>query len=248
VSQSSTSSTPYSIKASSRFTPRLIFATTHETARPIEVEVSPTARRASGAPLLGSAAPRCTTTSLSLRSTECAPTRRAIDVSCGSRVGLGSVRTGQKGSSTAPIVARGLRLSGSFVGDSASAQQKRKVELHVLSSACGGGGVTRVSTLVRTWVRRGSEKVTSPQVLAARSGSEDCPVRESSLPRKSDEWRRLYRGRSAVEREFGRLKHHYALAMLRVRGIERVRLHADLTMIARLAPALSRARTVALAA
>jgi hypothetical protein len=68
--------------------------------------------------------------------------------------------------------------------------------------------------------------------------------RESSIPRKSDEWRRLYRRRSAVEREFGRLKHHYALAILRVRGIERVRLHADLTMLARLALAVSRARTV----
>jgi Transposase DDE domain len=66
--------------------------------------------------------------------------------------------------------------------------------------------------------------------------------RESSIPRKSDEWRRLYRGRSAVEREFGRLKHHYGLAMLRVRGIERVRLHADLTIVGRLALELARAR------
>ena len=72
-------------------------------------------------------------------------------------------------------------------------------------------------------------------------------VRESSIPRKSDEWRRLYRGRSAVEREFGRLKHHYALAMLRVRGIERVRLHADLIMLARLSTALTRARIVPIA-
>ena len=46
-------------------------------------------------------------------------------------------------------------------------------------------------------------------------------LRQSRLPRKSDEWKRLYRGRSVVEREFGRLKHHYALGMLRVRGIER---------------------------
>src|SRR4051794_40563200 len=60
----------------------------------------------------------------------------------------------------------------------------------------------------------------------------------STIPHGSDEWKRLYRGRSAVEREFGRLKHHYALAMLRVRGIERVRLHTDLTMLARLALAL----------
>jgi len=67
-------------------------------------------------------------------------------------------------------------------------------------------------------------------------------LRESSLPRSGDEWKRLYRGRSAVEREFGRLKHHYALAMLRVRGIERVRLHADLTIMGRLALELARAR------
>jgi hypothetical protein len=32
--------------------------------------------------------------------------------------------------------------------------------------------------------------------------------------------------RSAVEREFGNLKHNFGLAFLRVRGIERVRLHA----------------------
>jgi hypothetical protein len=72
--------------------------------------------------------------------------------------------------------------------------------------------------------------------------------RNLRIPRSTDEWRSLYRRRSAVEREFGRLKHHYALAMLRVRGIERVRLHADLTMLGRLALALSRARAVPLAA
>ena len=37
---------------------------------------------------------------------------------------------------------------------------------------------------------------------------------------------------------------HYGLAFLRVRGIERVRLHADLTMLGRLALALTRVRTV----
>ena len=58
----------------------------------------------------------------------------------------------------------------------------------------------------------------------------------------------LHRGRSAVEREFGRLKNTYGLAILRVRGIERVRLHADLTMLSRLALALSRARVIPLAA
>ena len=72
--------------------------------------------------------------------------------------------------------------------------------------------------------------------------------RVSRIPRDSDEWRRLYRRRSAVEREFGFLKHHLGLAALRVRGIERVRLHADLIMLARLAQAVSRARTALLAA
>jgi transposase len=58
----------------------------------------------------------------------------------------------------------------------------------------------------------------------------------------------LYRGRAAVEREFGRLKLDYGLAPLRVRGLARVRLHADLVMLGRLMLALSRARESALAA
>jgi DDE family transposase len=67
------------------------------------------------------------------------------------------------------------------------------------------------------------------------------------IPRDSDRWRKLYRRRASVEREFGRLKHEWALLPLRVRGIERVKLHADLTILAKLACALSRARTVPLA-
>ena len=55
-------------------------------------------------------------------------------------------------------------------------------------------------------------------------------------------YRKLYRGRSAVEREFGRLKHEWALLPLRVRGLDRVRLHADLTILAKLSCALARAR------
>ena len=68
------------------------------------------------------------------------------------------------------------------------------------------------------------------------------------VPRKTKRWKALYRGRGAVEREFGRLKHEWALLPLRVRGIERVRLHADLTILAKLACALSRVRAVPLAA
>jgi hypothetical protein len=62
------------------------------------------------------------------------------------------------------------------------------------------------------------------------------------IPRHTQRFRDLYRGRGAVEREFGRLKNDWALAPLRVRGIERVQLHADLTILVRLAQALSRAR------
>lgn len=76
-------------------------------------------------------------------------------------------------------------------------------------------------------------------IIPLRRGQKERDLR---VPRQSDEWRSLYRRRSAVEREFGRLKHHYGLAMLRVRGIERVRLHADLTMLGRLALALALAQ------
>jgi IS5 family transposase len=82
-------------------------------------------------------------------------------------------------------------------------------------------------------------------IICLRKGR---PIPLSPIPYGSDEWKRLYRGRSAVEREFGRLKMDYGLAPLRVRGIERVRLHAELTMLARLSQALARARAVPLAA
>jgi hypothetical protein len=68
------------------------------------------------------------------------------------------------------------------------------------------------------------------------------------IPRETRRFRDLYAGRASVEREFGRLKNEYGLAPLRVRGIERVELHADLTMLARLSVALARAQAVPLAA
>ena len=68
------------------------------------------------------------------------------------------------------------------------------------------------------------------------------------VPRETRRWRNLYYGRSAVEREFGRLKHEYGLAPLRTRGLAKVQLHADLTMLACLSQALARARAVPLAA
>jgi len=53
------------------------------------------------------------------------------------------------------------------------------------------------------------------------------------IPRSSARWGDLYRLRGAVEREFGRLKHEWALLPLRVRRIHRVRLHADLSILTR---------------
>jgi transposase len=68
------------------------------------------------------------------------------------------------------------------------------------------------------------------------------------IPRDTPRWRLLYKGRAAVEREFGRLKNERALTPLRVRGLDRVRLHADLTILAKLARALARERVQYLAA
>jgi hypothetical protein len=68
------------------------------------------------------------------------------------------------------------------------------------------------------------------------------------VPRSTDRFRLLYRQRAAVEREFGNLEHNWSLTPLRVRRIERVRLHADLTILARLASALAAARALPLAA
>jgi transposase len=72
--------------------------------------------------------------------------------------------------------------------------------------------------------------------------------RNPLIARETRRFRSLYRGRAAVEREFGRLKNNYALTPLRTRGLDRVQLHADLTMLARLSQALARARAVPLAA
>jgi hypothetical protein len=62
------------------------------------------------------------------------------------------------------------------------------------------------------------------------------------IPRESKRFKAGYRKRAAVEREFGRLKHSWGLGPLRVRGLDRVRLHADLTILTKLACALARVR------
>ena len=50
--------------------------------------------------------------------------------------------------------------------------------------------------------------------------------RSPAIPYGSDDWKRPYRGRAAVEREFGRLNNEYGLTPLRTRGLARVRQHA----------------------
>lgn len=58
------------------------------------------------------------------------------------------------------------------------------------------------------------------------------------IPHATDRHKALYKQRTAVEREFGRLKNDYGLLPLRVRRLARVTLHVNLTVLAHLASAL----------
>jgi hypothetical protein len=125
-----------------------------------------------------------------------------------------------------------------------------------------------VETLARADVKRGADKPAMREHGEWRFAGSDskrgaskwrCPTGECFpasrwikadrlhplIPRETPRFTALYRRRAAVEREFGRLKNEWALSPLRVRGLDRVRLHADLTILAKLACALSRARAVA---
>lgn len=68
------------------------------------------------------------------------------------------------------------------------------------------------------------------------------------IPRTTERFKELYHQRGSVERCFGHLKHEWSMLPLRVRRIERVRLHVDLTILAELATALTKARAIPLAA
>jgi hypothetical protein len=68
------------------------------------------------------------------------------------------------------------------------------------------------------------------------------------VPRSTDRWKTVYRQRGCIERGFGRLKHEWGMLPLRVRRIDRVRLHVDVTILAQLASALVRAQAHAVAA
>jgi hypothetical protein len=67
------------------------------------------------------------------------------------------------------------------------------------------------------------------------------------IPRSTDRYRSIYRERVAVEREFGVLKHRWALLPHRVRRLSRVALHVDVTILARLAEATIQASVPAAA-
>jgi len=71
-----------------------------------------------------------------------------------------------------------------------------------------------------------------------RKGTRRTPL----VSRESREFRRRLKGRVAAEREFARLKGHYGLMVVRVRGLDRVELHVDLTMLARLSSYLTQLR------
>jgi transposase len=103
--------------------------------------------------------------------------------------------------------------------------------------------------LVSTWCKH------TQTLLSSRFANlSSYPLRKgriqpnTPIERGTAEWTEIYKRRTAVEREFGRLKHTCGLAFLRVRGIERVRLHADLTILGRLALELAKARAVSAAA
>lgn len=64
----------------------------------------------------------------------------------------------------------------------------------------------------------------------SRSGTEDY---KRFYCRKK--FRDIYRNRSTVESEFGRLKCHYALSELKSRGLSRVSIHVDLSILSRIA-------------
>jgi hypothetical protein len=72
--------------------------------------------------------------------------------------------------------------------------------------------------------------------------------RNPLIPPGTRRFGQTFAKRGWVERNFGLLKNHYGLTPLRTRGRERVALHADLVMLARLSQALARARAVPLAA
>lgn len=68
------------------------------------------------------------------------------------------------------------------------------------------------------------------------------------MPRITARWKELYPQRGAVEREFGYLKHEWAILPLRVRRLECVTMHVNLTILGRPVVALDNTFLAAAAA
>lgn len=68
------------------------------------------------------------------------------------------------------------------------------------------------------------------------------------VPRYTARWQKLYDSRTSVERGFGRLKNEYGMRQLHTRGIDRVRVHVEWSILTQLAFALAKARRMAIRA
>lgn len=77
-------------------------------------------------------------------------------------------------------------------------------------------------------------------VLPLANGTRRFP----HIARHTERFRALYSRRALIEKEFAHCKREHGLAALRVRGLERVQLHVELTMLARLALAQHRQAVV----
>ena len=113
--------------------------------------------------------------------------------------------------------------------------------------------LTEVRNLIRTldeerWTGRPGYGNRAMVGLALAKSVYCLPTWHPPIPHDTERWWGFYRQRGAVERGFGHLKNERGLAPLRVRGLDRVGLHADLTILTTLAAALTRARAVPLAA
>ena len=170
--------------------------------------------------------------------------------------------------SVAPLLDR----LGALGIDPETCAMDRGYDLTSVYDACAERGIAPIIPLRQTpAVKRGDHKPPCCEHGEWRFAGADykrnatkwrCPTGECSpasvwvkadrlhpiVPRETLRWKGLYRRRASVERTFGRLKNDAGLTPLRMRGIERVRLHADLTILAQLARALNRSQTMAAAA
>lgn len=101
-------------------------------------------------------------------------------------------------------------------------------------------------TLVRTVAMdKGYDQAVIYEGCSARGAEAIVPLKKTRnvVPEckqrtpRDDRWKALYKARGAVEREFGRLKHEWSMLPLKVRGLSRVRLHVNLTILAKLTTA-----------